>query len=248
MREIKSEPKKKPKVVQTKGGELPNVADTNPKKNTVAGISALGSTSRIAQMIARISNQNPVSKNVVIVKNAKLGDALDTISAASVTDLLGGTTKGLGQIGGTTTGVTVGTLINQMGNGTGSGRGLASVANGLTGAGGSAAASALDEEADVEGGLDPELIANFIKSRLGEILYCYERQLSANPNLYGKVGVRFIIGSTGAVESSRIFQSSLHNSIVENCIIQKIGKWKFPQPKGGTQVVVTYPFLFKNTN
>jgi TonB family protein len=118
----------------------------------------------------------------------------------------------------------------------------------LTGTGGTAAASALDDEADVEGGLDPELIASFIKSRIGEILYCYERQLSSNPNLYGKVGVRFIIGATGAVDSTRILQSSLQNAAVEGCITQKISKWKFPTPKGGTQVVVTYPFIFKNTN
>jgi hypothetical protein len=248
MREIKSEPKKRPKVQESKGGQAPSVIEATPTKNTVSGESAFGNTSRLAQMIARISNRNVVSKNVVIVKNAKMGDASGAISAASISDQIGGTTKGLGQVGGATSGVTVGTLSNQTGNGTGSGRGLASVANGLTGSGGSAAASALDEEADVEGGLDPELIANFIKSRLGEILYCYERQLSANPNLYGKVGVKFIIGGSGAVESSRVFQSSLQNPTVEGCIIQKIGKWKFPQPKGGTQVVVTYPFLFKNTN
>jgi len=248
IREVRTELRKRPKVQQAKSGSARPDTSTSSTKSVAAGQSAFGSSSRIAQMIARISNQNVASKNVVIVKNAKLGESSGTVSASSVADQLGGSAKGLGQVGGTTTGVKVGTLSNQNANGSGSGRGLASVAGGLSGSGGSAAASALEEEADVEGGLDPEVIASFIRSRLGEILYCYERQLSANPNLYGKVGVKFIIGGNGFVESTRVFQSSLQNATVEGCIAQKIGKWKFPTPKGGTQVVVTYPFMFKNTN
>lgn len=247
-REAKTVSKKHPKPTQSMGALAPSVSASAEKSNAVAGQSAFGSQSRIAQMIAKISNQYAVSKNIAIVKNAKMGDASSIISSASIADQLGGTAKGLGQVGGTTTGISVGTLSNQSGNGAGGTRRLASVANGLTGTGGTAAASALDDEADVEGGLDPELIASFIKSRIGEILYCYERQLSSNPNLYGKVGVRFIIGATGAVDSTRILQSSLQNAAVEGCITQKISKWKFPTPKGGTQVVVTYPFIFKNTN
>lgn len=250
MREVKTEPKRRPKAQQAKAtaAVASNAAPAPTPSKVVSGKSAFGSNSRIAQMIARISNQKANSKNVVIVKNAKDGEASSAVSAASIADQLGGTAKGLGEVGGATTGVSVGTISNQTGGAAGATRGLAAVASGLTGAGGTAAASALDEEADVEGGLDPELIANFIKSKLGEILYCYERQLSSNPNLYGKVGVRFIIGGSGAVESSRVFESSLKNATVEGCVVQKIGKWKFPTPKGGTQVVVTYPFMFKNSN
>ncbi len=106
----------------------------------------------------------------------------------------------------------------------------------------------LEEESEIYGGLDREVIAEYIRSKLGEILYCYERQLSANPDLFGKVEVKFTIGGTGLVGTRNIGATSLKNQRVENCILQKISAWKFPSPKGGTQVRVTYPFLFKSMN
>ena len=129
------------------------------------------------------------------------------------------------------------------------GKGAAGLSNGL-GAGktGSGGVGLIEEESEVDGGLDREVIAQYIKTQLGQILYCYERQLSANPDLYGKVAVKFTIASTGQVEYQSIGDSTLKSSPVEGCILSKIAKWKFPEPKGGTKVMVTYPFLFKSTN
>jgi pSer/pThr/pTyr-binding forkhead associated (FHA) protein len=111
---------------------------------------------------------------------------------------------------------------------------------------GSAEVGVLDEETEVDGGLDKELIARYIKSQLGQIRYCYERQLSANPDLYGKIMVKFTIGSAGSVTAQAIGNTSLNNAMVEGCILRRIAGWQFPTPKGGTKVLVTYPFLFKS--
>jgi hypothetical protein len=35
------------------------------------------------------------------------------------------------------------------------------------------------------------------------------------------------------------------NSNVENCMTTHIRRWRFPEPKGGGQVFVTYPWVFK---
>jgi TonB family protein len=83
---------------------------------------------------------------------------------------------------------------------------------------------------------------------LGQIRYCYERQLSASPDLYGKVAVKFVIGAAGEVTSQQIGSSTLKNAMVEGCILRRVARWKFPNPKGGTSVIVTYPFLFKSLN
>lgn len=106
----------------------------------------------------------------------------------------------------------------------------------------------LHKESKVSGGLDREVIAKYIQSQKGKILYCYERQLSANPGLFGKISVKFQIASTGAVESSNIFESTLGNQSVENCLLELISQWKFPKPEGGVQVQVSYPFVFKSLN
>ncbi|MCM2281261.1 MAG: AgmX/PglI C-terminal domain-containing protein [Bdellovibrionaceae bacterium] len=103
----------------------------------------------------------------------------------------------------------------------------------------------VDEETMIEGGLDRDVIAEFIKRNLGQIRYCYERQLSSDKNLYGKVMVRFTIGATGAVGDPKIDNSTMRNAMVEGCILRRVASWKFPEPKGGTMVKVSYPFLFK---
>lgn len=102
-----------------------------------------------------------------------------------------------------------------------------------------------DEETSIEGGLDRDAIAEVIKRNLGQIRYCYERQLSSNPDLYGKVLVNFVIGADGSLGAQKIGNTTLKSDMVEGCILRRMAAWKFPQPKGGTQVRVSYPFLFK---
>lgn len=103
----------------------------------------------------------------------------------------------------------------------------------------------VDEETVIEGGLDRDAIAEVIRRNLGQIRYCYERQLSSNPELYGKVLVKFTIGAAGDVTEPRVDNSTLKSAMVEGCIMRRLASWKFPEPKGGTQVRVSYPFLFK---
>lgn len=112
---------------------------------------------------------------------------------------------------------------------------------------GTADVGVIEEETEVDGGLDKEAIARVIRQQLGQIRYCYERQLSANPDLYGKILVKFTIGNTGAVVAQAVGNTSLNNAMVEGCILRRIAGWQFPTPKGGTNVLVTYPFLFKST-
>ena len=123
--------------------------------------------------------------------------------------------------------------------------GIGGLGAGNTGNGG---VGLIEEESEIVGGLDREVIAQYIKSQLGQILYCYERQLSAHPDLFGKVAVKFTIAGTGSVETQAIGDTTLKNATVEGCILNKVAKWKFPAPAGGTKVLVTYPFLFKSTN
>jgi pSer/pThr/pTyr-binding forkhead associated (FHA) protein len=130
----------------------------------------------------------------------------------------------------------------------GGNKGYADGADMAVGSVGSGEVGLIDEESVVEGGLDREVISAVIKENLGQIRYCYERNLSANPDLNGKVQVKFTIAAPGTVSAQEIGTSTLKNAMVEGCILRRIARWKFPQPKGGTSVVVTYPFLFKALN
>jgi hypothetical protein len=195
---------------------------------------------RISRLVGKVSAAAARSANVVVTSGIPAGTAATgrALAALGAIDKSGKdwTSEGKG------TGITISTNGKAGGKGT---AGMGTLANGKTGSGG---VGLLEDEGEIVGGLDREVIAQYIRARLGEILYCYERQLSASPDLYGKVGIKFTIAGNGSVEAQRIGDTTLKNATVEGCILQRVARWRFPTPEGGTKVLVTYPFLFKSTN
>ncbi|HZH02521.1 MAG TPA: adventurous gliding motility protein GltG [Myxococcaceae bacterium] len=99
----------------------------------------------------------------------------------------------------------------------------------------------------VMGSLDKELIRQVIHRNRGQIRFCYESQLQRFPKLQGKVAVKFVISAAGSVASSSVAQSSAGNPELETCVAGRVRTWQFPKPKGGGVVIVTYPFIFKQS-
>ncbi|MBL8933798.1 MAG: adventurous gliding motility protein GltG [Archangium sp.] len=102
-------------------------------------------------------------------------------------------------------------------------------------------------EPTVMGSLDKELIRKVIHANRGQIRFCYESQLNRFPKLDGKVAVKFVISASGAVATSSVAQSTVGNAELEACVAGRVRTWMFPKPKGGGVVVVTYPFIFKQS-
>ncbi len=100
----------------------------------------------------------------------------------------------------------------------------------------------------VEGSLTREEIESVIKAHLSEIKICYERSLQGNKGLSGRIMTQFVIGSAGRVTSASISQSGINNSGLESCIVSAVKRWKFPNPRGGGSVNVSYPFMFSPLN
>jgi TonB family protein len=101
-------------------------------------------------------------------------------------------------------------------------------------------------EPEFQGGsLDKELVRKVIQDHRSQIRTCYESLLNQYPNLGGKVQVQFTIGEAGQVLRSKVAQSSASNGQLEQCVASRVRLWQFPKPKGGGQVVVSYPFIFK---
>lgn len=214
--------------------------DNKPAPSKVAGMMKSISGGRISQLLGKVSAQAAKSGNVVIANGVKAGSGASGRALAAVGNIeRSGRDWGNEGNGGTV-------VIGTAGRGGGkSASGMGGLAAGGTGSGG---VGLIEEESEITGGLDRDIIAQYIKSQLGQILYCYERQLSGNAGLYGKVAVKFTIGPTGKVEQQLIGNTTLKNATVEGCILNKVAAWKFPAPQGGTRVLVTYPFLFKSTN
>jgi TonB family protein len=77
------------------------------------------------------------------------------------------------------------------------------------------------------------------------VRFCYEQVLATKPDLGGRVSIQFVISPTGAVQGSKVADSTLGNGTVEGCIAKAVQRWTFPSPEGGGVVIVTYPFVLQ---
>ena len=101
--------------------------------------------------------------------------------------------------------------------------------------------------ASVSGRLPPEIIQRTVRQNFGRFKFCYEAGLRGNPNLQGRVSVRFIINREGGVASAENGGSDLADSSVISCVTRAFYGLSFPQPENGI-VTVTYPIVFSPAN
>lgn len=99
------------------------------------------------------------------------------------------------------------------------------------------------EERVTLGALRPDQIDEVVQRNLSQIRYCYQRELQRSPELAGKVSVRFTIARDGTVSAARA-SGSLESDAVTGCITRRFLQMRFPEPRGGGIVVVSYPFVF----
>ena len=93
---------------------------------------------------------------------------------------------------------------------------------------------------------EQQIISDEIRSRLGRVKECYEREVAKRPGLAGRVVMRWTIGGAGATRDIAVVSDDLHAPAVTTCIQSLIGRWRFDvQPKGPT--VVEFPFVFQST-
>jgi pSer/pThr/pTyr-binding forkhead associated (FHA) protein len=141
----------------------------------------------------------------------------------------GGTAEGLGGLG------TKGIGSGKSGFGSGGGNFGAKGEGGIGTVGG---------DPIILGALDRSLIDEVIKRHMNQIKYCYQRELTKNPALGGKVVIKFTIAKDGTVSSASTKTTTMNNSSVEQCIVGRFMRMQFPEPKGGGIVIVSYPFIF----
>jgi Ca-activated chloride channel family protein len=135
----------------------------------------------------------------------------------------------------------IGTLGH--GAGTGTGQGFGSGSGRAAGAHAATPPTLRQGTVQVSGRLPPEVIQRLVRQNFGRFRLCYENGLRTNPNLSGRVSVKFVIDRTGASSSAQDGGSDLPDSDVVSCVVRSFGNLSFPQPEGGV-VTVVYPISF----
>ncbi len=148
--------------------------------------------------------------------------------------------------GGWGDGIGLGT-VGGFGHGSGTGTGM-----GYGGGGGRVGSGRktkvvkmIETGTDIQGRLPPEVIKRIIRANFPRFRACYEQGLKKDPGLKGTVAVRFIIDTTGAVESANLSGGSMSDGQVSSCVLGVYRTLSFPEPEGG-KVMVTYPIDFQN--
>ncbi|HKQ19765.1 MAG TPA: AgmX/PglI C-terminal domain-containing protein, partial [Candidatus Eisenbacteria bacterium] len=129
------------------------------------------------------------------------------------------------------------------GAGTGTGQGFGSGHGRLGGSHSTRAPQVRMGATTVNGRLPPEVIQRIVRQNYGRFRLCYENGLRNNPNLQGRVSVRFVIGRDGAVSNVSNGGSDMPDAAVIQCVVRAYYGLSFPQPEGGI-VTVVYPIMF----
>ncbi|OGQ24430.1 MAG: hypothetical protein A2138_05120 [Deltaproteobacteria bacterium RBG_16_71_12] len=94
----------------------------------------------------------------------------------------------------------------------------------------------------ITGTLDREIIRRVVREHQAQVRYCYERALQRRRGLSGKLTAHFTIGAAGTVVAARADGGALGTDVA-SCVDAKVRGWRFPAPRGGGVVVVSYPFV-----
>jgi hypothetical protein len=94
------------------------------------------------------------------------------------------------------------------------------------------------------GGLKKEEIQRVVNRHLSQIKACFNRELTKDPNLDGKLTMAWVIGGSGLVVMSKVSQDTVGSPAMSACVRRIVKRMRFPKPRGGGTVNVRYPFLF----
>lgn len=101
----------------------------------------------------------------------------------------------------------------------------------------------------VSGRLPPSEIQRVMRENFGAFRTCYESGLKKNPDLKGRVALRFVIDRDGHVSHASEdlahtpADQQMPDEQVKACIVNALRGLEFPQPEGGI-VTVVYPIMF----
>ena len=94
------------------------------------------------------------------------------------------------------------------------------------------------------GHIDAFVVRQKISKDLPKINRCYESALRYEPELAGKVSLRFAVVRTGLVKGVQVLENTTGNDNVERCVARVVNAIRFPRRRTGKSLRFTFPFVF----
>jgi hypothetical protein len=93
------------------------------------------------------------------------------------------------------------------------------------------------------GHIDAFVVRQKISKDLPKINRCYESALRYEPELAGKVSLRFAVVRTGYVKGVQVLENTTGNDKVERCVARVVSAIRFPRRRTGKSLRFTFPFV-----
>ncbi|MFN7145809.1 MAG: AgmX/PglI C-terminal domain-containing protein, partial [Myxococcota bacterium] len=94
------------------------------------------------------------------------------------------------------------------------------------------------------GSLDKGLIDGVIKAGMGEVRACYTALQRRVPDAAGTTTMKFVVAANGTVSSTAVKSSTIADVPFQDCLRKVFHGLRYPEPKGGGIVIVSYPLVF----
>ncbi len=88
-----------------------------------------------------------------------------------------------------------------------------------------------------------DMIRRKVRGYLPELEAAYNTALRRNPELKGKLLIRFRIDASGKIQQAEPTEASFRDATFMTAVVEKVLRWTF-EPTGGRTVEVLYPFVF----
>jgi TonB family protein len=94
------------------------------------------------------------------------------------------------------------------------------------------------------GKIDAFVVRQKISKDLPKINRCYESALRYEPQLAGKVKVRFDVMRKGYVQAIQVVENTTGHAGMERCVTRVVSNIRFPSRRSGKPLSFTFPFIF----
>ena len=92
------------------------------------------------------------------------------------------------------------------------------------------------------GVLSREEIRKVVRKNLATLDPCYRRH---HPDMIGWLNIEWVVDKSGKVVTTALKRNTSKKKDLADCVMEKIRRWRFPEPRGGGNVTVMYPFHFE---
>lgn len=119
-----------------------------------------------------------------------------------------------------------------------------SYSDGLVGSNGQSKVGNFGSEETVEGGLNKDAVRRTLSSHRSDIRTCYERALTVQKRLKGRIVYKWLISAKGPTIWVNLVRSEVGSSRLESCVKDVISKIIWPIAPNNKETMVNYPFEF----